>query len=123
MNAEPAPAETIALTVDLAGIIEIFGRSLYNEFGAIVRELVQNGHDACLEHFAAAGPAASLLDYWVNVRYDSFARTLVVADNGLGMSRRDVSVKLGDFGRPKKGEAREAVVAITPDQPLYIIGL
>ena len=28
----------IGLTVDLQGIIEIFGNSLYNEFGAIVSE-------------------------------------------------------------------------------------
>jgi HSP90 family molecular chaperone len=124
MNVEPeSVANRLDLVVNLAGIIEIFGRTLYSEFGAIVRELVQNGHDGCLEDFAVANSSSTLSNYWVNVRYDSVARTLVLADNGIGMSRADVSVKLNDFAFRKKDDARDAVAAISPDQPLYIIGM
>jgi HSP90 family molecular chaperone len=114
----------VGLTVNLAGIIKIFGSSLYNEFGAIVRELVQNGHDTALEAFAARrGEDRPLSDYWVNVRYDSVARVLVLADNGMGMDRADISTDLNDFGRPKKTDVRAEVTTLSPDQPLYIIGL
>jgi len=118
------PSNQVGLTVNLAGIIQIFGNSLYNEFGAIVRELVQNGHDAVLEDYAAHGRSdKSLSDYWVNVRYDSIGRILILADNGIGMDSTDVSKDLTEFGRPKKTEVRTLVATATLDQPLYIIGL
>ena len=112
------------LTVNLAGIIQIFGKSLYNEFGAIVRELVQNGHDAVIErHAENLADRDTLREHWVNVQYHSFERVLVLSDNGTGMDDSEVSKDLNDFGRPKKSQLRDEVTTATPEQPLYIIGL
>ena len=51
-------SKSIDLTVSLEGIVRIFGKSLYNDFGAIVRELVQNGHDSVVETYPRTGPAS-----------------------------------------------------------------
>ncbi len=89
------------LAVDLCGIIRIFGKALYNDFGAIVRELVQNGHDSVAEAYASKnGSAHSLPEYWVNVKYNQLE--LVVADNGTGMNVSGIAENLNNFGRSKK---------------------
>jgi len=116
-----------ALTVDLCGIIRIFGKALYNEFGAIVRELVQNGHDSVAESFkrgytAGDGAARPLHDYWVNVTYYNQAE-LVVADNGTGMSLEEIKQRLNQFGQSKKGDLRNELDTVGPDDGPSIIGV
>lgn len=118
--------QKVTLTVSLAGIIELFGNRLYKDFGAIVRELVQNGHDACLEDYTDGNSANKnwhLSDYWVNVRFDNFGRKLIIADCGTGMGMGDVSKNLNDFAKPRKAEKRDAVLLASGEDPLYIIGI
>jgi molecular chaperone HtpG len=117
-------ASDIGLSVDIEGIINIFGNALYNEFGAIVRELVQNGHDAVIEAYAhGRAPDRSLDRYWVNVHYDGPSRKLVIADSGTGMDRASVTESLNRFGRSGKKEVREQVTLASRGEGLYIIGL
>ena len=98
-----APAQQ-PLTVDLCGIIRIFGKALYNDFGAIVRELVQNGHDSVAETYCQTPSGAHALpDYWVNVKYNQLE--LMVADNGIG--RPD-----GTFAQSKTGLGTGIVKAL-----------
>jgi HSP90 family molecular chaperone len=114
----------VGLTVDLQGIIEIFGNSLYNEFGAIVRELAQNGHDAVIEAYARRDDRGrDLEDYWVNVHYDERSRTLVIADSGIGMDKESITKNLNEFGKSGKRDVREEVARASRGEGLYIIGL
>jgi HSP90 family molecular chaperone len=93
----------VDLVVNLPGIVEIFGRALYNEFGAIVRELVQNSHDSIAKAYATAPePQKQLSDYRIDVHYDQFARLLVIADNGTGMDATEIANDLNNFGQSIK---------------------
>ena len=117
-------SENITLVPDLAGIIEIFGRSLYNDFGAIVRELVQNAHDAIVERQSKeVGSPFTFSRSWIWVHYDAFKRTLVVQDNGKGMDRQELISCLNYFGRPRKTDVRSEVKAKSEDISVQIIGL
>ena len=119
-NEPPKASEDISLVPDLQGIIEIFGRSLYNEFGAIVRELVQNAHDAVVEGLnKSRSPESSFASSWIRVDYDEYNRRLLVHDNGKGMSRKELIESLNYFGRKKKQAAR----AEAADVSVQIIGL
>ena len=37
------------IVFDVRGMIDLFGRAVYKDAGAVVRELLQNGNDAILE--------------------------------------------------------------------------
>lgn len=85
----------VELKADIPGLIAIFGDSLYSDFGSVVRELIQNAHDATIlsgdTHEKKVGFA------WKH--YDS---TLNITDNGIGMSVSDIEESLNNFGRSNK---------------------
>lgn len=84
---------------DVARLLELMAHSVYSERDIFLRELVSNAADACeklryeaLENEALAPSAAAPL---VVISIDKGARTLSVADNGVGMSRDDLVASLG----------------------------
>jgi molecular chaperone HtpG len=112
----------VTLTVDLPGIIRIFGMALYNEFGAIVRELVQNSHDSIIKTYAELRRSGkNLEDYRIDVEFDQYGGgILVVADTGSGMTKSEIADDLNHFGQSVKRDLRASLE--TADTPLHIIG-
>jgi molecular chaperone HtpG len=100
------PGNHVPLTVSLAGIIEIFGHFLFEDFGAVVRELVQNAHDGIVESVAAS-PAAQLSNDAINVVYTD--GHLVVADSGVGMTREQIAQRLNNFAESFKRDRQKAL--------------
>jgi molecular chaperone HtpG len=122
-NEKNTSAGSVDLSVDLPGIVEIFGRALYNEFGAIVRELVQNSHDSIIKTYAERGRNhKQLSDYRIDVHYDQYAGLLAIADNGSGMNADEVARDLNNFGKSMKRGEREQVLTATSGERLHIIG-
>ncbi|OBS51258.1 molecular chaperone HtpG [Methylosinus sp. 3S-1] len=84
---------------DVARLLELMTHSVYSERDIFLRELVSNAadaieklrHDALSDEALAAKAAAPL----VTISIDKDARTLTVADNGVGMSREDLVAALG----------------------------
>jgi HSP90 family molecular chaperone len=112
--------EDIDLVVNLPGLIKIFGDALYQDFGSVVRELVQKSHDAILENAIVRkragqkkGRSASEARTRIDVHLDEGELVLVVADNGVGMDEDGLRTKLNNFASSAKrslGQAFEALI-------------
>jgi molecular chaperone HtpG len=84
----------IPFKVDMAGIIEILGCSLYSRRDTAIRELLQNGHDAIVRRRVAD---LSFLGS-IHITMDSSARTLSFHDDGIGITIEEAEEYLGTLG-------------------------
>lgn len=78
----------------MAGVIDILGTSLYSSRTTPVRELLQNAHDAIVRRRARD------LDFQgrIEITLDHGARTLVVEDDGVGLTEDEAETYLGTVG-------------------------
>lgn len=82
-----------ALSVDTEHLFPIIKKWLYSEKDIYLREVLSNACDAVTKHkrLASLGETAeSESSYRIDVRMDADARTITVADNGIGMSKEEV---------------------------------
>jgi len=109
--------ETLGFQAEVKQLLQLMIHSLYSNREIFLRELVSNASDACdklrFEALANAGLFESDPDLKIKVGYDSTARTLTIADNGIGMSREEVVNNLGTIA---KSGTREFFQALTGDQ-------
>ena len=98
-------------------LLDLMIHSLYSNKEIFLRELISNASDACDKlRFEALTDAALLEenpDLAVEVELDPTARTITVADNGVGMSRQEV---IDNIGTIAKSGTREFVAQLTGDQ-------
>ncbi|MBS0462006.1 MAG: molecular chaperone HtpG [Proteobacteria bacterium] len=98
MTTQTAP-ETRRFDADVAQVLHLVTHSLYSHKEIFLRELVSNAADACdkLRFSALADPAllGSDADLHIDVSVDEAARTITIADNGIGMSREEVVANIG----------------------------
>lgn len=89
----------IPFQVDMAGIIEILGHSLYSRKDTAIRELIQNGHDAIVRRRASdLGFLGS-----IRIRLDAEACSLSFTDDGIGLSIAEAEAYLGTLGTGLSG--------------------
>jgi molecular chaperone HtpG len=95
--------ETRSFQAEVSRLLEIVAHSLYSEKEIFLRELISNASDACdrLRYAALTEPAlaAGDTDYRVVLTPDKTARTLTLADNGIGMNRDELIENLGTIAR------------------------
>ena len=95
--------ETRSFQAEVSRLLEIVAHSLYSEKEIFLRELISNASDACdrLRYAALTEPALAEggADYRVVLTPDKTARTLTIADNGIGMSREELIENLGTIAR------------------------
>ena len=95
--------ETRSFQAEVSRLLEIVAHSLYSEKEIFLRELISNASDACdrLRYAALTEPALAEGDteYRVTLTPDKSARTLTIADNGIGMNREDLIENLGTIAR------------------------
>ncbi len=95
--------ERLSFQAEVSRLLDIVAHSLYSEKEVFLRELVSNASDACdrLRYAALTQPELSAEDPDLKVRLltDKDARTLTVADNGIGMNREDLVENLGTIAR------------------------
>ncbi len=95
--------ETRNFQAEVSRLLEIVAHSLYSEKEIFLRELISNASDACdrLRYAALTEPALAEGDsvYKVVLTPDKSARTLTVADNGIGMNRDELIENLGTIAR------------------------
>jgi len=88
---------------EVGRLLDIVAHSLYSDRAVFLRELISNASDACdrLRYLAITHPdlAAEDPQYRVTIGPDATARTLTVADNGIGMNREDLIANLGTIAR------------------------
>ncbi len=96
-------AEKRSFEAEVSRLLEIVAHSLYSEREVFLRELISNASDACdrLRYLALTQPELVAGDaaYRITLTPDAAARTLTVADNGIGMSRDELIENLGTIAR------------------------
>jgi HSP90 family molecular chaperone len=100
----------IPFKVDIAGIIEIMGSSLYSRADTPIRELIQNAHDAVLRRRKRE------LSYHgrIDIEQHLEEHTLQFHDDGIGLSADEAERYLGTLGIGITG-------AIKKGQPLALM--
>jgi molecular chaperone HtpG len=95
--------ETKSFQAEVSRLLDIVAHSLYSEKEIFLRELISNASDACdrLRYAALTEPtlAESDTEYRVTLTPDKSARTLTIADNGIGMNRDELIDNLGTIAR------------------------
>ncbi len=104
MNADAsAPAQTHQFQAEVAELLHLMVHSVYSETDVFLRELVSNASDALdkVRYEAIARPELLAGDERLGIRLvpDAAARTLTVADNGIGMDRQELIDNLGTLAR------------------------
>ncbi len=88
---------------EVSRLLDIVAHSLYSQKEIFLRELVSNASDACdrLRYAALLDPALgeSAGPFKILLIPDRKAKTLVVADNGIGMNRQELIDNLGTIAR------------------------
>jgi molecular chaperone HtpG len=96
-------AASHAFQADVTRLLDLMVHSIYSERDIFLRELVSNAADACekLRYEALANPSLVTGDpnFLITISLDKSARTLTVADNGIGMSEADLTQSLGTIAR------------------------
>jgi len=112
-----ANRETMGFQTEVKQLLQLMIHSLYSNREIFLRELVSNASDACdkLRFEALHNDALYENDSDLNIRiaYDKDARTLTIADNGIGMSRDEVIANLGTIA---KSGTREFFTKLSGDQ-------
>ena len=95
--------EKFPFQAEVGRVLQIVARSLYSHKEIFLRELISNASDACdrLRFLALTDPSVLGGDgaFKVRLGIDAKARTLSIADNGIGMSRDELVENLGTIAR------------------------
>ncbi len=95
--------ETLTFQAEVSRLLDIVAHSLYSQKEVFLRELISNASDACdrLRYAAITAPELSVgdADYRITLSVDPAARTLTIADNGIGMGREELVGNLGTIAR------------------------
>src|SRR5882757_79605 len=115
--ADTTVKETLGFRAEVKQLLHLMIHSLYSNKEIFLRELISNASDACdrLRFAAIAQPQllADASDFAILVAYDKTARTITIADNGIGMSREEAIAHLGTIA---KSGTREFFAQLTGDQ-------
>jgi molecular chaperone HtpG len=109
--------ETLGFQTEVKQLLHLMIHSLYSNREIFLRELISNASDACDKlRFESLHNAAMMEDgaeFKIRIGYDKDARTLTIADNGIGMNRDEVIANLGTIA---KSGTREFFSQLTGDQ-------
>ena len=88
---------------EVAELLNLMVHSVYSETDVFLRELISNASDACdkVRYEAIEKPALLAGDekLAIRLRPDAAAKTLTIADNGIGMDRQELIDNLGTLAR------------------------
>ncbi len=95
--------DTFEFQAEVSKLLDLMINSLYRDKEIFLRELISNASDACdkLRYEAITDPEllGDDADLSVTITPDADAKTITVADNGIGMSRDDLIENLGTIAR------------------------
>jgi molecular chaperone HtpG len=96
-------AEKRSFQAEVSRLLDIVAHSLYSEKEIFLRELISNASDACdrLRYAALTDPGLTQGDaeFRVELTPGKHNRTLIVADNGIGMNHDELVENLGTIAR------------------------
>lgn len=114
-----AHKETLEFKAEVSQVLDLVIRSLYSNKEIFLRELVSNGSDAAeklrFEALTDEGLLEEDPELRIRVELDKEAGTLTVSDNGIGLSRQEVTETIGSIA---SSGTRRFVEQLTGDQSL-----
>jgi molecular chaperone HtpG len=109
--------ESFSFQAEVVQILDLVVHSLYSNKDIFLRELISNASDAIdrlrLEMLSRSEDPAGEGALQIRVSFDAQARTITVADNGIGMSRTEVIEHIGTIA---KSGTREFLRSLSGDQ-------
>src|SRR3978361_227647 len=95
--------ETMSFQAEVKQLLDLMIHSLYSNKEIFLRELISNASDACdklrFEALTRNELFENEADLKIRVDFDKAARTITIADNGIGMSRDEVIANIGTIAR------------------------
>ncbi|MDO8653927.1 MAG: molecular chaperone HtpG [Undibacterium sp.] len=95
--------QTLGFQAEVAQLLQLMIHSLYSNKEIFLRELISNASDAADKLRYEAIHDASLFeddsDLKIKVSFDKTARTITIADNGIGMTRDEAIAHLGTIAK------------------------
>lgn len=114
---QTATRETLGFQAEVKQLLKLMIHSLYSNKEIFLRELISNASDAAdklrFEALADNALYETDPDLRIRVSLDKEARTVTIADNGVGMSRDEVVANIGTIAR---SGTREFLDRLTGDQ-------
>ena len=108
---------TLPFQAEVAQLLYLVTHSLYSNKEIFLRELISNASDACDKlRFEAIDQPALYEDQptlEVRVSFDAAAKTLTIADNGIGLSQQEAIDNLGTIA---KSGTKEFMSKLSGDQ-------
>lgn len=113
-------AEKQRFTLHLPGLLKVLAEHLYSTKKVGVRELIQNSHDSCVRRRVEENDARYRPR--IDVSADPGRRTLVIRDNGCGLTEEEINTYLSTIGRGYTRELRERLSMLSPVEAAELIG-
>ncbi len=112
-----AQKENLSFQAEVTQLLDLMIHSLYSNKEIFLRELISNASDA-IDHLrfdmlSDQALAENDTDLKIRISFDKDARTITVADNGIGMTREEVVEHIGTIA---KSGTREFFQSLTGDQ-------
>lgn len=116
-TAESQSKQTLGFQAEVKQLLQLMIHSLYSNKEIVLRELISNASDAADKLRFEAISNGSLYEndseLKIRVSFDKDARTLTIADNGIGMRREEV---INNIGTIAKSGTKEFFQNLTGDQ-------
>jgi len=99
-------AERHEFQAEVKQLLDLMVHSLYSDKDVFLRELISNSSDALdklrFERLTTGDHGAEL---HIELSSDAIARTLTIADNGIGMTRDEVIANIGTIAKSRIGSS------------------
>ncbi|MBZ9681844.1 MULTISPECIES: molecular chaperone HtpG [unclassified Mesorhizobium] len=126
MTTDTKATETKAFEADVSRLLHMMVHSVYSDKDVFLRELISNAADACEKlRFEAVSRPELLADDpkpRISIAADPDGKLITVEDNGIGMSRDDMTEALGTIARSGTRAFIERVGAGNSSEDTQLIG-
>ncbi len=107
------------IQINLPGLLRMLGENIYAEPDVAIREMIQNAHDACI---IRGTEDRSYQNPLIHVSFDKKAQTIVIADNGMGMTEDELHKNLSTIGESFTRIQREQLREKDAHEAALLIG-
>ncbi|HSI86081.1 MAG: molecular chaperone HtpG [Candidatus Methylacidiphilales bacterium] len=118
--------ETHVFQAEIKQLLDIVIHSLYTEKEIFIRELISNATDAIekvrFQQTSGTEVRSPSLPLKISVTTDETARTITIADTGVGMTKQELIDNLGTIARSGSKEFMAKLGEVKADQRLDLIG-
>jgi molecular chaperone HtpG len=105
----------------LPGLLKVLAEHLYSTRQVAIRELIQNAHDSCIRR-AFEGREGSAYKPRIVIAMDPARKTLIIRDNGFGLTADEIKTYLATIGRSYTRELSERLEVLSPEGRSDLIG-